>query len=81
MNIDSDVLLARSRRDFPHEYEVCQLRCLVDALTRENDDLHAQLEQPRPDEPLRDVRGIGQPGTSSPFVGSYPLASDTEVPR
>lgn len=72
--IDSDDLLARIRSDFPHQYEVSQLRCLVDSLTRENDDLHTRLEQAQGRDP-------SQPATARPFVGSYPLASDTEVGR
>lgn len=41
MHLDSDELLARIRQDYPYEYEMAQLKTLVDALTRENEQLKA----------------------------------------
>lgn len=46
MQLDSDDLLARIRQDYPYEYEICQLRALVDAQAREIERLNAVQNAP-----------------------------------
>lgn len=64
MQLDSDVLLARIRQDYPYEYEISQLRTLVDALTAENEQLKANQVTP-----LLPSRA----GDTSVFSASAPL--------
>lgn len=45
MQLDADDLLARIRQDFPVQYELAQLRAMVELLQADNDRLSA-LNQP-----------------------------------
>lgn len=86
MNIDADALLARIRREYPMQYQLCQMNLTIDLQAAEIERLQAELAEVRGGQdhngddavPIGDPPLYGQPMQSFHLQAAPPYPQDDD---